>query len=233
MLERSRERILALLADNDQVLDVGGGARPFERADWVLDLMPYEDRGLYGPAPDPARERFSARTWVTRDMCDRRPWPFEDRQFAFSVCSHTLEDVRDPLFVCSELIRTSKAGYLEVPSRLEEQAYGVHGPWVGWSHHRWLIDVVGDEIVFVFKSHVIHSRDSDHFPAGFTRGLTPEERVQCLWWRDAFQYREQIFLEPGPLDAYLADYVRVHQPDRLERGAVNRRWPWLRRRLGR
>lgn len=204
MLDSSRRRIEQLLADDDLVLDVGGGGQPFGRADWVIDLLSYEERGLYGPEPDLGSERFSARTWVQRDMCDREPWPFGDGQFAFSVCSHTLEDVRDPLFVCSELVRVSRAGYIEVPSRLEEQSYGVHGPWVGWSHHRWLIDIDGDEITFVFKSHVLHARSSDHFPREFWQSLSPEERVQSLWWEGQFQRREQIFLDGPSLDAYVS-----------------------------
>ena len=213
MLERSRARILELLGADDQVLDVGGGAQPFARADWVIDLIAYEERGLYGPAPDPVAERFTPDTWVRRDICDRAPWPFADRQFDFSICSHTLEDVRDPVFVCSELIRVSKAGYVEVPSRLEEQAWGVHGPWVGWSHHRWLVDVADGEITFVSKPHVIHARSSDYFPTGFRDALEPEARVQSLWWRDGFAYGERVFTDAPSLDSYLSEFVARHGPD--------------------
>src|SRR5581483_7473113 len=124
MLDSSRARLLELLVDDALVLDVGGAASPFARADWVIDLLGYEQRGLYGPPPDPAAERFSADTWVQRDICAREPWPFSTRQFDFSICSQTLEDVRDPVFVCNELMRVSRAGYIEVPSRLEEQSYG-------------------------------------------------------------------------------------------------------------
>jgi hypothetical protein len=218
VLEASRARILEIVDNEDLVLDVGGGGAPFDRADWVLDLLAYEGRGLYGPPPDPARERFGPETWVQRDMCAREPWPFADHQFDFSVCSHTLEDVRDPIFVCGELIRVSRAGYIEVPSRLEEQSYGVHGPWAGWSHHRWLIDIVEDGIEFVFKSHVLHNRVSDHFPPGFHGSLTPEQRVSQLWWTGSFSFGERIFLEAAPLDEYLSSFVSSHLPAAQGRG---------------
>src|SRR5204863_8798249 len=56
---------------------------------------------------------------------------------------------RSTLFPYTTLFRSinrvGKAGYIEVPSRLEEQTLGVHGPWVGWSHHRWLVDVRSEE----------------------------------------------------------------------------------------
>jgi hypothetical protein len=212
MLDRSRARIVARLGEHDQVLDVGGGASPFARADWVIDVLAYEGRGLYGTPPDQSGERFGADTWIQRDICDREPWPFADRRFDFTVCSHTLEDVRDPVFVCSELIRVSKAGYIEVPSRLEEQSYGFQGPWVGWGHHRWLIDGSENQLTFVFKHHVLHNRRSDHFPAGFRDSLTAEQRVLCFWWQDSFRYRELILLDAPSLDSYLAEFVVRHAP---------------------
>src|SRR3954469_25476314 len=98
MLAASTTRLLDLLADDAVVLDVGGWAKPFARADWVIDLMPYETRGLYGSG-DQDDERFSAATWVQHDVCARSSWPFADDQFDFAVCSHTLEDVRDPVGV--------------------------------------------------------------------------------------------------------------------------------------
>src|SRR3954449_10993879 len=103
-----------MLPDDALVLDVGGWAKPFPRADWVLDLMPYETRGLYGTL-EPDAERFGPDTWVTLDMCAHMPWPFADAQFDFAICSHTLEDIRDPIWVCSELARVARAGYIEVP----------------------------------------------------------------------------------------------------------------------
>ena len=96
-----REELLRRLPDEAVVLDVGGWAAPLERADWVIDLMPYETRGLYRRA-EPQPERFTADTWVVRDICAREPWPFADDQFDFVVCAQTLEDIRDPVWVCEE-----------------------------------------------------------------------------------------------------------------------------------
>lgn len=211
MLEASRRRILERLRDDDLVLDVGGWAQPFDRADWVLDLLPHETRGIYGYDRETAVERFTPDTWVQRDVCDREPWPFADGRFDFAVCSHTLEDVRDPVWVCQELQRVARAGYVEVPSRLEEQALGVHGPWAGWSHHHWLCDVQDGAIQFVFKAPMVHFRETDHFPAGFQQTLSEEERVLQLWWEGSFPAAERVFTDSRPLDAYLADFVAEHR----------------------
>lgn len=210
MLEASARTILDRLEPDDVVLDIGGWGRPFSRADWVLDIMPWETRGLYG-RDGPLPERFSRDTWIQRDICAREPYPFGDKQLDFVVCSQTLEDVRDPVFVCSEMVRIAKAGYIEVPSRLEEQAYGFQGPWAGWSHHRWLIDVGERRVDFVFKHHVVHNRASDQFPPGFRDGLTAEQRVQTLWWQDSFDFRERVFVTAEELDPYVAGFVARHR----------------------
>jgi hypothetical protein len=216
VLAASHERLLERLGEGDVVLDVGGGYSPFARADWVLDLIAHDERR---PAEG---ERFTRDTWVQRDACDREPWPFQDGRFDFAVCSHTLEDVRDPVWICSELQRVAKAGYIEVPSRLEEQSWGVVGPWAGWSHHRWLVDVTEESIQFVFKPHALHGDETTHFPPGFHDDLTPEQRVQQLWWEGRFEARELVFTEAAELDAYLREPI----------GEPARGWQ-LRRRLAR
>jgi methyltransferase family protein len=212
MRAASVERLTRELGEDDLVLDVGGWIQPFTRANWVIDLMPYETRGEFGTQGE-LPERFTSETWVQRDICDHEPWPFEDRQFDFVVCTHTLEDVRDPVWVCSEIARVGKAGYIEVPSRLEEQSYGFQGPWTGWGHHRWLIDVDGDRIDFVFKHAVVHNRDSDRFPPGFQQALSPEQRVLTVWWEGSFEARERVFTSAEELDPYVAGFVSRHRRD--------------------
>ena len=174
--------------------------------------MPYETRDLYERRgwiePREARtERFSPETWIERDICSREPFPFADDSVDFVVCSHTLEDVRDPVWVCEEMARIGRAGYIEVPSRLEEQSLGVEGPFAGWAHHRWLIDVAGTGIEFVLKPHNLHSLPGCHFPAGFWQTLSETERVETLWWEADFGHSERIFIEEAAADRYLPELV--------------------------
>jgi hypothetical protein len=236
VLEASRRRIEERLTDGQVVLDVGGWADPFERADWVIDVFPYDTRGLYAREgwtdERRAAERFSADTWIQRDVCDREPFPFEDDSIDFAICSHTLEDIRDPVWVCSELNRVARAGYIEVPSRLEEQSWGCAGEFVGWDHHRWLIDVAGGEITFAFKVHSIHAHPEQYFPAGFWQGLGEEERVRSLWWEDAFSYRERIFTDEDETRRELSSFVERELASRgIERVDLTGRGGKLRRLL--
>ena len=169
----------------------------------MLDLLPHETRGLYGYDRATAVERFTADTWVQRDICDREPWPFADGQFDFAVCSHTLEDVRDPVFVCKELQRTARAGYIEVPSRIEEHMTGLSGDWPGWAHHRWIceVDPFAPAITFVHKSHGL--------PAIPYRQLPIERRVQWLRWEGAFAYEERIFMDVAELHAWFDEVLNA------------------------
>jgi hypothetical protein len=215
------------LPDDAVVLDIGAWGRPFRRADLVMDQMPYETRGLYGfDGAEP--ERFDASRWLRRDICDKTPFPFEDNEIDFVICSHTLEDIRDPIWVCQEMVRIAKAGYVEVPSRLQEQSYGVNGPWVGWSHHRWLVDIDAEHrdaahIDFVYKPHFVHGKPAAHFPAGFAAALSPQECVQWLWWTGRFTAAERVFTTPAEIDHYVESFVQDELARRPAAGAPVRR----------
>ena len=114
----------------------------------------------------------------------------------------------------------ARAGYIEVPSRLEEQSYGIQGPWVGWGHHHWLVDVGPGSLEFVFKHHVVHGMEAAHFPAGFHDGLREEERVQTLWWQQTLVATERTFVDAEGLDGYLASFVAE---ELQRRGSAHRR----------
>jgi len=224
--EANAARVLSLLRPEDRVLDIGGWGRPFNRANYVMDAMPYETRGYYGSRQGGEREYFSKETWIQRDICDHQPYPFKDKELDFVICSHTLEDVRDPLWVCSEMVRIAKRGYLEVPSRLAESSRGVEPSQVGWSHHRWLVDIEGsgsssgsssgsgqggaNEVRFLMKYHMIHSHWRFSLPASFVRRQPEEKQVQWLFWEDRFAFSEVTLHGVDTIAEELERFVRGH-----------------------
>jgi len=210
MLDAARERLNTATPDNARVLDVGGWASPLPRADDVLDLLPYATRGLYG-SQDAAPERFTEATWVQRDICDHEPWPYADDAFDIAVCSHTLEDVRDPVWVCRELSRVAKSGYVEVPAPAQELTWGVHGPWVGWSHHHWICEAEeeGSGLRFTFKPHLLGA-SGRHLPPSTLDGVTEEDRVISRWWQGVICAHEQVLIGAQDLDGWLASLLDAH-----------------------
>lgn len=181
-----------------RVLDVGGWHAPLNRADVMLDFMPYETRNRAGAIgtdiwPD---EYFSKGTYYQLDICGPNPWPFKDKEFDFAVCSHTLEDVRDPIFVCRELNRVAKAGYIEVPSRLVESTRGVERPFFcGYYHHRWLCEVSGVSIQFQFKPAMLHVYRQFHLRKPWFMRINPELAVSHFFWKQSFEYHEKIIID--------------------------------------
>jgi len=204
VLADNLERILAL-PDDARVLDVGGWAAPLNRADWVIDIKPYETRGaLWKPGFGPPPERFGKETWVQRDVCDHEPWPFEDDFFDFALCVFTLEDLRDPIFVCREMSRVAKAGYVEVPSLLDELSWRnpqpSGGTWVGHAHHRWLCTLDDGELVFLSKFHSLHSDSRLRVPPRWAAKLSLEELHVALFWEGELRARERETIDSYPFD---------------------------------
>lgn len=231
MYDSNITRILADLTTADTVLDIGGWARPFNRANFVIDAEPYETRGFYGeslPAQGGPTEHFSKTTWIQRDICDRTPFPFADKSIDFVTCSHVLEDIRDPLWVCSEMTRIAKRGYIEVPSRLAESSRGTEPGQVGWSHHRWLIDISDDHVGFLMKYHKIHSHWSLSLPARYMRSLPERAKVQWLFWDGDFSHSERTIHGVDNIASELQRFVNDVRPysewllsaDRITRGAL-------------
>lgn len=202
MFPAALARVLAL-PEEARVLDVGGWAAPLNRADWVIDLMPHATRGAllpggFGPPP----ERFAPDRWVIADICGSAPWPFSDDFFDFAVCTFTLEDVRDPIRVCEEMSRVARAGYIEVPSALDELTWGnpeaSGGPWVGHSHHRWLCTLQDGGLVFLPKHHALHAHRRAQVPPRQARALSDAERVLAHFWEGTLPAREREAIDDYP-----------------------------------
>jgi hypothetical protein len=110
-----------------------------------------------------------------------------------------LEDIRDPLWVCSEIIRVSKAGYIETPSRLYETSYGIEaGHLAGAVHHRWILDDDQGKIRFTMKYSWVHLPYVAHKTAP-----TGETRFFKFEWQDSFNFFENY--QHGGID--VLDYL--------------------------
>ena len=235
VFEPNVQRILQSIGPNDVVLDIGGWACPFNRANYILDVEPYETRGFYQTIGGLAsqggdQEYFTKKTWIVQDLCGRKPYPFRDKEIDFVICSHTLEDLRDPLWVCSEMVRIAKRGYIEVPSRLAESCRGWEYPeQVGLSHHRWLVTINDNSIEFLMKYHLIHTHWRFSLPFRYFKILSDEKKVQWLFWENSFNYAERMLHGMDAQVAELETFVAGVHPysrwrlsaDRKIRGARN------------
>src|SRR5271154_1289163 len=133
------EKVLERISPTDRVLDLGGWDRVFPRANVVVDLLPYDTRKIVYPDHP---EQFKKEDWIIADFCSPLFWnSIPDKSFDFAMISHTLEDIRDPLYVCSQMIRCAKRGYIEAPSKFRECAkVAPSDTFAGYDHHRWIIE---------------------------------------------------------------------------------------------
>lgn len=187
-VKKSLEEVVNAIPKGAVTLDVGAASAPIRRADFIIDAVPFADMHLE-QAKGPGESRFSKERYVQHDICDRKPWPFADKQFDYSFCSHVLEDIRDPVWVCSELIRVSKAGYIEIPSRLYETTFGIEaGGLAGAAHHRWLVDLADGKLRFTFKYFQVHKKAVNKNRRA--PGSTDEDQFLKIEWKDSFEYGE-------------------------------------------
>lgn len=124
------------------VLEIGSGDNPHPRADVLLDRYPGADNRERGG------DLVVDRPFV---VADAHHLPFKDGAFAYTICSHILEHMDDPLQFAAELRRVSAAGYIQSPSEIAERLFH-------WSFHRWYVNLEGDTLV-------LHPREP-HEPFG-------------------------------------------------------------------
>ena len=102
----SKNYIQSILSENTDwnVLDIGCGYTANKFATTICDV---QDLSSF----------YKDKNFVR--LKDKK-LPFNDNQFDFVVASHVLEHVPDLDFFISELERVSKKGYIELPSKLED-----------------------------------------------------------------------------------------------------------------
>tara|TARA_B110000438_G_C15814922_1_gene651499 strand:- start:1019 stop:1666 length:648 start_codon:yes stop_codon:yes gene_type:complete len=81
--------------------------------------------------------------------------PFNDKEFDYVILSHVLEHVPNLLDFASELERISKAGYIELPTKLNDNlVFGCDEEDVG---HKWWFefDDINNQLLYTEKADVL------------------------------------------------------------------------------
>ena len=131
----TRKQILGRIdvSSTDFVIDIGGGHRPFWRADLVIEKYPF-NHSLHRNQP----MQFP-RVPVIKADAVAIPVPNGGCDLIFA--SHIIEHLPDPERFVAEIKRCSQRVYLEFPSRNRELMFA-------WSFHEWLIEPAGRVLRF-------------------------------------------------------------------------------------
>lgn len=100
--------------------------------------------------------RWSPGDYTQIDLCECERLPCADDSFDLGLCSHVLEDLRDPVHVVNEVFRICRRVMVIAPSRFLEQMNGVDHPrYAGFYHHMWMLYEKDGELVFRRKTPTI------------------------------------------------------------------------------
>lgn len=204
-------KVLARIKETDKVMDLGGWHKVFPRANVVVDLQPYETRNIVYPHTP---ESFGKNDWLLADFCSHSFWEtIPDKEFDFIIISHTLEDIRDPLYVCSQMIRCAKAGYIECPSKFRECAkQSAEDTWSGYNHHRWIIEPMKDETGLIFKAKLSWAHHKDYLGDARRNFLgLYQSHFNAYFWQGSFKYIEH-FPKGTPLEQRDLEYFYSNFP---------------------
>ncbi len=204
ILQRNLRRLCDQAGAAHRVLAVGAAHGLLHAATHVIDGGPYKPAAV--PIDPHTRRRSLPGTWTEADIC-ATPWPYPDKYFDFSFCSHVLEDVRDPLAVLREIRRVSRAGYIETPSRAREifvaasyprlTAWLGRTPAVGFPNHRWYVENIQGQFRFLAKTaETIASPDYVLTRRELGRDLTEDESGLGVFWSNRIEGRELVFSSP-------------------------------------
>jgi len=102
----SKKHIQTILSKNSDwnILDIGCGYSANEFANTICDVQDLS-------------KLYDGKNFV---KLEKKQLPFKDNEFDFVIASHVLEHVEDFKFFISELERVSKKGYIELPTKLED-----------------------------------------------------------------------------------------------------------------
>src|SRR5690606_34495082 len=102
-----------------------------------------------------------------------------------------------------------KEGYIETPHRVYESTQGVERHWwCGHYHHRWLVEVENNTIIFQFKSHNLHSARKFYFRCYPCQNVREQYKNTHLLWKGSFDFSERVIIDYGDVKRNLAEYKR-------------------------
>lgn len=139
-----RQAVLAYLKDlrnrypDLTVLDIGGARNPWcdEYVTTYIDI----------------RDVSTTREVLNGDVLDDLFWESIGlRRWHFVICTHVLEDIRDPLFVVRWIQRVGKRGFIAVPNKHTELSAVESPQYPGYYHHRWMFTLRSDILLAVAK----------------------------------------------------------------------------------
>jgi hypothetical protein len=185
------------------VVDVGGstGCWSAPYVDAIVDFNPMQNTNLN-------IKLFKCDITNPNDYSEIYDYIEANGKFDFCICSHTLEDIINPVFVCEQIAKISKSGYVAFPTKYRELSRNIEFTnlnFRGYMHHRWIFTIKDNIVVGFPKINYIESTDIFDYVA------TKEDDMQDLsfWWEDKIDimYINNNYL--GPSGTAIVSYYNL------------------------
>lgn len=192
----------------DKVVDIGGSMRQHDqiKIDTLIDLIRPEE-APYGPSS------LKAKNFVSCDFTKQK-LPFSDNQFDFCLCTHTIEDLNNPLLLLDEMSRIAKRGYITTPSMGKDMVFS-HIDYTNWltgsrrvpgdGHHKWFVKKQKSKLILIPKNYPILYSSNFNF---INWSGEPETQY---YWEKQIDYQEIKDLNIHKLIDYYQNYVNKNK----------------------
>jgi hypothetical protein len=175
-----------------RVIDVGGAINGWSRpvATMIVDVN----------AADSSNS-------MKLDICRTDSWDkllahvqFEGK-YDYAICTHTLEDIYNPITALELLPKIANAGVITMPSIRAELSRAESQFWLGYIHHRWIFDQQDEQMLVIPKLEVL-----DALVADSIKYQADTEEV-IFQWQDRIPYTMFMNNYLGPnADAVINSY---------------------------
>jgi hypothetical protein len=172
------QHVTNLKAQNPKftLLDIGASHNPFnqEFLTHTFDLRPSALNNVHG---------FLGNLNDAEDWKQLFDYTEEHGKFSFCNCTHTLEDIADPMVALKYMPMIADEGFIAVPSKYYE--LNRRESFRGAIHHRWIWNNNNNKLVGYPKINLIEYINYGDFETVINRDWKTELR---MFWKDDIDY---------------------------------------------
>jgi len=140
-----RQRVKNIIKDNNYTsIDIGAAANfwSYPECKTIADAVQVNK---------PDVTQFKINLEGASNYAELLSYVEKNKKFDFSICSHTLEDIFNPIDIINLLQSISTRGFIALPSKFDEFTYLFENKYLGNSHHKQLFDIIDNKVVIFPK----------------------------------------------------------------------------------
>ena len=170
-----------------KVLELGPGDKGYSIS---TDYIDYFDNSISYPG----------KKFHVLDLNKSNRLPFNDNEFDFVIISHVLEHLKDPFIVMDEVSRVGKSGYIELPTRFEDNILSNYStrnkdgeyPSDPYGHKWWFEYGLGGRLVVSERLPVL-ARSFSLKERNYLMQFMESNFILCVLWNDKIDWQKSKF----------------------------------------